>query len=443
MKNTDETKCNREKFEFRGLFRKKVEVAFDAASVTSDAGVLLLREVEQKTGLLKSVSESMRDSRNPLMIKYNSHDLLTQRVFFLACGYEDLNDHNHLKNDPAFKVAMETKDSLASSPSLCRMEARADRQAAVAACKVLVEFFIKSQKEIPTELILDFDATDDIVHGNQEGRFFHGYYGNYCFLPLYVTCGSHLLVPYLRTSKKDGAKHAWAILSLLVKRFRKEWPNIKIIFRGDGGFCRHRIFTWCEKHGVDYIVGLAKNERLKALARDDLKKSKLRFEETKEKQRLFSWVKYGAKTWGKERNIICKAEHSADGENPRFVVTSLTGDPATLYDKVYCARGEMENRIKEFQLDLFSDRTSCEKWWPNQWRVIESALAYTLINYIRVNELKNTGLANATVGTIRLKLFKIGAQVIENTRKIKFMFSAHYPYKEIFRSVAAGLMNSS
>ena len=193
---------------------------------------------------------------------------------------------------------------------------------------------------------------------------------------------------------------------------------------------------------MDYIVGLAKNERLKALAAENLKTSKLRFEETKEKQRLFSWIKYGAKTWKKDRTVISKAEHSADGENPRFVVTTLRGEAATLYDKVYCARGEMENRIKELQLDLFSDRTSCEKWWPNQWRVIESALAYTLINYIRVNELKSTDLAKATMGTIRLKLFKIGAQIIENTRKIKFMFSAHYPYQDIFRSVAAGLLNS-
>ena len=225
--------------------------------------------------------------------------------------------------------------------------------------KEFVEVFIDSFEETPEELILDFDSTDDAVHGKQEGRFFHGYYDHYCFLPLYVFCGDQLLAAYLRPSKIDGAKHAWAVLSLLVKRFRREWPDVRIIFRGDSGFCRHKMLSWCERHDVDYIVGLAKNARLTKLAQTFMKRAEADFEGTGQKQRLFGEMRYGAATWEVERRVIVKAEHSSRGKNPRFVVTNISGEAGDLYDTLYCARGDMENRIKEQQLCLFSDRTSC------------------------------------------------------------------------------------
>ena len=241
--------------------------------------------------------------------------------------------------------------------------------------------------------MLDFDATDDRVHGLQEGRFFHGYYGDWCFLPLYVFCGEQLLVSYLRPSNIDAARHAPAILKLLVRRLRQAWPGVKIIFRGDSGFCRWKMLRWCERHGVDYIVGLAKNSRLLGLAEELNQSAETQYESAQEKQRLFGWLDYAAGTWDRERRVIAKAEHSGQGRNPRFVVTSLQGDAQALYDEVYCARGEMENRIKEQQLGLFADRTSCHGWWANQLRLLLSAAAYVLMETIRRVGLHGTELA--------------------------------------------------
>jgi hypothetical protein len=314
-----------------------------------------------------------------------------------------------------------------------------DRKAAVAFHKVLIEKFIASFAEAPTELILDFDATDDRVHGTQEGRFYHGYYGNWCFLPLYVFCGEQLLVSYLRPSNRDGARHAWAILKLLTQRLREAWPQVRLIMRADSGFCRWKMLQWCDGAGVDYIIGLARNPRLEALGAPLMAQAEAAFAAAPQKQRLFAWLDYAADTWDRQRRVIAKAEFSAQGKNPRFVVTSLEGDAQVLYDEVYCPRGEMENRIKEQQLGLFSDRTSCHSWWANQFRVILSAAAYVLLETIRRVGLRGTELARAQVGTIRLKLLKIGAVIVRNTRRIRLYFSSAYPHQELFASVCAAL----
>ena len=366
-------------------------------------------------------------------------DLLRQRVYGLACGYEDLNDHDTLRNDIALQTAVEKDQVLGSRSTLCRFEQQADRALMWRIHEQMVEQFIASFDAPPVSLILDFDATDDPVHGQQEGRFFHGYYRHYCFLPLYVFCGDQCLVSYLRPSNIDGAKHSWAILALLVKRLRRAWPEVSITLRGDSGFCRHKMLGWCERNEVNYIVGLAKNPRLNQLSQPWTDQAKSQFEAQQHKQRLFTELHYQAGSWKRQRRVILKAEHMSQGSNPRYVVTNLTGDPQHLYEKVYCARGEMENRIKEQQLDLFADRTSCSLWWPNQFRLLLSTLAYTLMAAIRRIALHNTELAHATCATIRLKLFKVGAVVIRNTRRVKLLLSSSYPYQALFQSVCQKL----
>jgi hypothetical protein len=357
-------------------------------------------------------------------------------------GYEDLNDHATLRRDPAWQTALERDEELASSPTLCRLENRVARQAVVAFHRVLVEKFIASFREAPTELILDFDATDDRVHGKQEGRAFHGYYGDWCFLPLYVFCGEQLLVSYLRPSNIDAAKHSWTILKLLAQRLRQEWPEVKIIFRGDSGFCRWKMLRWCERHGVNYIVGLAQNARLNAMLAPRMAQAEAEHQSTKQKVRLFSDFDYAAGTWDKTRRVIAKAEHTGQGSNPRFVVTNLEGNAQALYDEVYCARGEMENRIKEQQLGLFADRTSCHHWWANQFRLLLSSCAYVLVEAIRRLGLAGTELARAQVQTIRLKLLKIGTVILRNTRRIRLLFSSAYPHQQLFRHVCQRLSSA-
>ena len=362
-----------------------------------------------------------------------------QRIYGLALGYEDLNDHDSLRDDLAFQSAVDRDQVLASSPTLCRLENRADRESAKQISELIVEKFIASFKTAPRRLVLDFDATDDPTHGPQQGRFFHGYSDHYGFLPLYVFCGSQLLVAYLRPSNIDGARHAWAILSLLIKRLRKKWPGVKIIFRGDSGFCRWRMLRWCDTHRVGYIVGLAKNKRINAMADDLMTRAKAKLEASGIKQRLFSEAMYAAGPWDRQRRVIMKAEYSRQGSNPRYVVTNLAGDPQTLYDRDYCARGDMENRIKEQQLDMFSDRTSCHNWWPNQFRLLLSSLAYILVESLRRLGLRDTELANAQCGTIRLKLFKIGAVVTRNSRRVRMHLSSACPNQALFWLVARRL----
>ena len=352
------TDCTQELFQFPSFDRRKIEASFTGGDVSSDGGVLLLRQADRRLGLVAALDRVLADPRHPVYIVHEQVDLLRQRIYGLALGYEDLNDHSTLRRDLAWQTALERDEELASSPTLCRLENRGNRQAAFAFHQVLVEKFIASFVAAPTELILDFDATDDRVHGQQEGRAFHGYYGDWCFLPLYVFCGEQLLVSYLRPSNIDAARHSWAILKLLVQRLRAAWPAVKIIFRGDSGFCRWKMLRWCEKNNVSYIVGLAKNARLNALLQPLMAQAETQYQATKEKARLFTDLDYAAGTWDVSRRVIAKAEHTAQGTNPRFVVTNLAGDARALYDELYCARGEMENRIKEQQLGLFADRTS-------------------------------------------------------------------------------------
>jgi len=433
------TKCTQQSFAFPACKRRAVSANFEGGDITSDGGVLLLRQVDRHLDLCAAVATALEETRRRASCTHDAASLLRQRVFGLALGYEDLNDHETLRRDLAIQTALGRTETLASSSTLCRWENRADRETAWRMHEVMVDAFIASFRRPPKRLILDFDATDDAVHGKQEGRFFHAYYDHYCFLPLYVFCRDQLLVSYLRPGKIDGAKHAWAILSLLVKRLRKVWPGVRIIFRGDSGFCRHRMLDWCERHHVGYIVGIAKNARLNALASGLMHKAAARFNDTGEKQRLFGEFAYAAGSWHRKRRIIAKAEYTAKGANPRYVVTNLNGKTKALYDKLYCARGEMENRIKEQQLDLFADRTSCHAWWPNQFRLLLSSLAYILLESIRRLALKGTELAHAYVGTLRLKLLKIGAVILRNTRCIRFLLSSACPYQNLFFLVATRL----
>ena len=434
------TECTQSSFELPACKRRRVQANFDGGTITSDAGVLLLRQVDRQLGLTRAVARSLTDPRRRASCEHDLLSLVRQRVYALALGYEDLNDHQQLRSDAALQTAVERDTVLASQSTLCRFENRADRDAAWQLHRVLVEQFIASFKHRPKKLILDFDATDDAVHGKQEGRFFHGYYDHYCFLPLYVFCRDQLLVSYLRPSKIDGAKHAWAILALLVKRLREVWPKVRIVFRGDSGFCRHRMLSWCERHDIGYIVGIAKNPRLEALGAPLQREAAQHFDEHATKVRWFTEFYYAAKTWGRRRRrIIAKVEHTDKGANPRFVVTNLEGKPKVLYDTLYCARGDMENRIKEQQLDLFADRTSCHNWWPNQLRLLLSSLAYTLLEALQRLALHGTALARAYVGTIRLKLLKIGAVVVRNTRRVRVLMSSHFPNPMLFALVLARL----
>jgi hypothetical protein len=425
------TNCTSAPIRFKGVKGRKVEVVFSGQTISSDGGGMLLRAADEALNLLPRVARCFGDSRRKASCAHSLHNLLRQRIYALALGYEDLNDHETLRHDPALQTAVGRDVEMASASTLCRFENSVDAKSLWALSSVLVDVCIESHKKAPKEIILDFDATDDEVHGKQEGRFFHGYYDHYCFLPLYVFCGDHLLAAYLRPSNIDGAKHSPGVLALLAKRIRQAWPRTRIVVRADSGFCRWKLMRWCDNHKVDYILGLAKNAILQREAQPLLHAVHEGFLQTGTKQKLFGETRYAAETWDKERRVIIKAEHLEKGSNPRFVVTSLNDAPETLY-KRYCARGEMENRINEQQLCLFADRTSCSKWLPNQCRVLLSALAYTVINAIRHKALADTELARARCDTIRIKLLKIGAAVVKNTRRVLLMLSEACPYKELF-----------
>jgi hypothetical protein len=426
-------------FDFPSCRKRRVAAEFSGGEVTSNGGVLLLRQADRLLGLSASVARRLIDARQPGKVAHRLETMLRQRVYGLALGYEDVNDHAALRHDLAVQTAAERDRALASPSTLSRFENAADRSWAWSVHEALVENFIASRAAPPEELVLDFDATDDAVHGKQEGRFFHGYYDHYCFLPLYVFCGDQLLVGYLRPSKIDGAKHAWAILALLVKRLRQAWPGVRIVFRGDSGFCRHRMFDWCDRRGVGYIAGLAKNARLNDLAAPWLAAAAHDFEASGDKQRLFAEFTYAAATWNTERRVIARIEHGDKGANPRYIVTNLAGEAQELYEKRYCARGDMENRIKEQQLDLFADRTSCHGWWANQFRLLLSSMAYTLLETIRRIGLAGTEMARAQAGTIRLRLLKIGAVIIRNSRRVRFLLSSACPHQRLFAHAAARL----
>lgn len=342
-------------FRFSSSKGLRIKAAFDGGRISSDGGVLLVREADRRLDLTRGLSRLVNDKRRAGSIEHSVESMIRQRIYGLCADYEDLVDFDELRTDPLWQCACGRDEALAGKSTLSRFEGRADRRLAFEANALLVESFIDSFDEAPGELILDFDATDDPVHGHQEGRFFHGYYGHYCFLPLYVFCGDRLLTAYLRPSDRDAALHSAAILKLLVTRLRRQWPQVRIVFRGDSGFCRDRTLAWCDRNAVDYVVGLARNEVLIREIAPLMERARKEHEKTGEKQRLFGGYIYGAKTWTLKRHVIAKAEHSDKGANPRFVVTSLEGDDQDIYEKTYCGRGEMENRIKE-QMTLFSDR---------------------------------------------------------------------------------------
>jgi hypothetical protein len=435
------TECYQRSLEFPRVKRRRIEVNFDGGDITSDGGVVLLREIDRRLGLTKALDRAIDDARVQGRCEHKQLNLLRQRIYGLASGYEDLNDHEFLRYDPALQTAVDADKALGSAPTLCRLEARASRETAVRIHEVLVEQFIASFDKPPRKLILDFDATDNPIHGDQVGKYFHRFYDHYCFLPLYVFCGHQLLVSYLRPASVGAAHNSGAILALLVKRLRQEWPRVQIVFRGDAGFCNPLILSWCDRHKVDYVVGIAQNSRLLAASEGTRGSAQALYELNGRKQQLFSEFRYAARSWSRERRVIVKAEHNAKGANPRFVVTSLQQRAEYIYRKAYCARGDMENRIKEQQL-LFSGRTSCHQWWSNQFRLLLAGLAYTLVERMRHLALARTSFAKAQVDTIRLKLLKIGGVVLRNTRRVRLMLSSAYPYKAVFVEAATTLNTS-
>ena len=347
--------------------------------------------------------------------------------------WEDLNDHGALRCDVAMQTAVGVDREVASAPTLCRLEKWADQATAWRLHEVLVDQFIASFGAAPEELVLDFDATDNPLYGQQEGRFFHGYYDSYCYLPLYVFCGQQLLCAYLRPSRIDGARHSAAILKLLVSRLRQTWPQVRIVFRGDSGFCRQRIINYCERAGVNYIIGLARNERLQGITEFMELAMKDSYTTTGLKQREVGKFVYAAqRSWARERRVITRLEYGGQGNNPRYVVTNLTGEPQALYDDLYCQRGEAENRIKEAQVGLFATRTSCHVFQSNQLRMLLAALGYVLIERLRALALAGTKLQAAQVDTLRCKLLKLAAVVTRNTRRIRLYLASHWPSAEIF-----------
>ena len=408
------TKCTTLSASFPRCKGRQVIARFDGGDVTSDGGILLLRQLDREMGLTRAIARRLSDDRDPQRCLHRTETLVRQRVFGLALGYEDLNDHQALRHDIALQTAVDTDRVLASQSTLCRFEQQADRDWAITIHEEMIEQFIRSFRRPPKKpLYLDFDATADRVHGQQLGRHFNGYYNHYIFLPLFVFCGDQLLVSYLRPAYRDAAHHAGAILALLVRRLRQAWPEVKIVFRGDSGFCRPLILNWCDRHGVDYIIGLAGNKRLAKLALDIDYTSAIRFEKSWEKERVFGFIEYAAKSWKeRRRRVIVKSETSRRGFNTRYVEQQF----------------------------LFSDRTSCHEWWPNQYRLLLSGLAYLLLERLRRIYLKRTAFAQAQVNTLRLKLLKIGAVITRNTRTIRLMLSSQYPEQDLFLKLASKLV---
>lgn len=456
------TECTSVQLEFQGLGRRKVQASFDGGHISSDGGVVLLREMDARLKLTERLAECFTDYRRQDAIEHSVLELVRQRVYGLALGYEDLNDHDDLKRDPLLAVALDKCDpegkerrcekdrgkALASSSTLNRLELTpADAGSRSRYKKIvyhpepieetLVDAFLDSFKRAPKEIVLDFDATDDPVHGDQEGRFFHGYYGCYCYLPLYVTCGDHLLVAKLRTSDRDASDGATEVLASLVERIRGRWPRVRVVVRADSGFARDVLMTWCEKNGVHYVLGLAKNSRLLQKLGKEMVQAREEYEQTGKSARVFSQFWYRThETWSRRRRVIGKAEHLEKGANPRFIVTNLPqgyAGPKALYEELYCARGDMENRIKEQQLDLFADRTSTHTFRANQLRLWFSSFAYVLLSAMRRVALRGTRMAKATCGTIRLKLLKIGTHVKVSFRRVLLCLASACPYQDVFR----------
>jgi hypothetical protein len=428
-----------QRIEFGRVGRRVIEANFDGGDLSSDGGLMLLRRVDERIGLTRAVAAVFSDPRDPAKITHRLRDLIAQRLYGLCCGYEDLNDHDSLRADLLMQTAVGRAEPLASSPTLCRLEGRATRAQAVALHGVLIDQFIASHKAAPAELVLDVDASDVPLHGRQELAEFHAYYDQHCYLPLYVFCGQSLLACVLRRSRIDGAKNAAAVIKLLVTRLRQTWPGVRVIVRGDSGFCRQRLLRFCERAGVGYVIGLARNARLEArVAYAELMLADA-YGRTGVKQRWIDEFTYAAETWNRERRVITRLEYGAQGTNPRFVVTNLQAEATDLYERLYCARGEAENRIKEVQLDLFGTRASCQRFAANQLRLLLAALAYTLMQRLRAIALAGTELARATAATIRVRLLKIGAAVVRNTRRVRILLASHHPLRALFLHAARAL----
>ena len=462
------TECTSEKVGFQAHGRRLVEADFDGGHVVTDGGGLLLREVERVFGVAAGFAACFTDRRDDRYTEFGVQELVTQRVMGIALGYEDLNDHDELRHDPLLALVCGVEDvtgqsrchardrgaPLAGKSTLNRLELTAEGEADSAYKKIDIdetramtffcELFVRARSGAePVELVLDIDATDDPLHGRQEGRYFHGYYDSYCYLPLYVFCEDFPLWAEIATSDIEPAAGAVNALSQIVPVLREAWPHTRLVLRGDSGFCRDKIMAWCEANGVDYILGVAKNERLKRFAGDALSQAREQFEQTNAPARAFTEFSYSTEdSWSRERRTIAKAEHLAKGSNPRFVVTSLAVEEICaqeLYERRYCARGDMENRIKEQQLWLFADRTSSYQMSANQVRLWFSTLAYTLIHLLRVEGLRGTELERAQAGTIRDKLLKIGAIIRVSMRRVFFSISRAWPRKALFRRVATVL----
>lgn len=456
----EQTECNGKQLTFQALGRREVVARFDGGQLSSDGGGLLLRETERRSGIIKQFADCFRDYRNPLLVEHTLRSLLGQRVFGLCLGYEDLNDHDHVRHDPLMAMLVDKSDPtqpLAGKSTLNRLELTPegngeDRYKRIvyeveAMDRLFVNVFIQAHITVPQRIILDLDTTDDEIHGGQEGRFFHGYYGSYCYLPLYIFCGEHLLCARLRSAKVGPAEGTVQELDRIVSQIRQAWPNVEIVIRADAGFCRDDILSWCEEHGVDYVIGLARNTRLERMIASEMEQACAVSKLTAEPSRIYKDLQYRTlDTWSRERRVVGKAEYLIDKPNARFVVTSrpiesIAGQ--TLYEDEYCGRGDMENRIKEQKCFLFSDRTSAETMRANQLRLWFSSVAYLLMSALRRLGLKETDLANAQCDTIRLKLFKIGARIRITARKIWVSLSSGYPMAELFARVCNNLAHAS
>jgi hypothetical protein len=423
---------------------------FDGGTISSDGGAFLLRQTDKRLNLMPRLGECFLDGRNQDRIEHTVAEMLAQRVYGLALGYEDLNDHEQLRKDPVFGIlaGREEMDApLAGKSTLNRMEMGAgvrDRYKRITFWKdsideLMVKIFIESHPGAPPEIVLDVDTTDLPLHGKQEGRFFHGYYDNYCYLPLYIFCGDHVLCARLREANHDAAFGCLTEIKRIVTQLRAAWPEVKIVLRGDSGFCRNELMNWCEANRVEFVFGMARNQRLRKIIGAQMHEATGQWNRTGKAARVFTEFPYRTKKtkkggWDRERRVVAKAEHIDGKENPRFIVTSLTEEGRKLYEEIYCARGDMENRIKE-QFSLFADRVSAETIRANQMRLYLSAMAYILVSGLRRLGLKATELAGAQVSTIRTKLLKIGAQIRVTVRKVWVSMASSYPWQNLYQEV--------
>src|SRR6266403_4089307 len=453
-----QTECSAERFDFGLVGRREVVGSFDGGAITSDAGALLLGTTDRAIGLVDRFAACFTDYRRPELIEHRVATLVGQRVFGIALGYEDLNDHDELRRDPVMAVLAGKLEAgrancapVAGKSTLNRLElsrATATRYHKIAADpnaieSLFVTLFLEAHKTPPEEIVLDIDATDDPLHGHQEGRFFHGYYDCYCYLPLYVFCGRHLLAAKLRPANIDASAGSVEEIARIVAQIRARWPQTRIILRADSGFARDALMAWCEANGIDFIFGLARNVRLTRAIGAELAEAREESQATGQPARRFKQLIWSTrKSWSRERRVIAKAEWTKGEANPRFIVTSLTaadGDSRRLYEEVYCARGEMENRIKECLMDLFADRTSTGTMKANQLRLWFASMAYVLLESLRRIALQATDLADASCGTIRRKLLKIGALVTVSVRRIKLAMASGCLYKAVFASAHRAL----